>query len=100
MFASRQKYEDERSELLREIIKLILNSLFGAQIRKEINESYKWKSQHWMQTKYDDILLDFWKIPNENYIVEKYDGLDGNIDVKTRRLHTWELFFQVIVNEI
>ena len=33
-----------------------------------------------MQTEYDDIKLEYWKIPNENYTVKfkKNDGLDGD----------------------
>ena len=37
-----------------------------------------------METEYDDNLLDYWKLPNGNYIVKlkKDDGLDGDNDVK------------------
>ena len=61
-----------------------MNSLYGIQIRKDINEFYKAKSEHWMQTEYDDNVLDYWKLPNGNYIVKvkKDDGLDGDHHVK------------------
>ena len=37
-----------------------------------------------MQTEYDENILDYWKLPNGNYIVKlrKDDGLDGDNDVK------------------
>ena len=66
------------------LVKLIMNSLYGVQIRKNIDQSYKCKSQHWMETEYDDNVLDYWKLPNGNYIVKmkKDDGLDDDCDIK------------------
>ena len=55
---------------MQSLVKLILNSPYGIQIRKEINESYKCKSEHWMQTEYDDNVLDYWRLPNGNSIVK------------------------------
>ena len=40
MFASRQKFKDERNDLMQGLVKIIMNSQLGAQIRKDINESY------------------------------------------------------------
>ena len=66
------------------LIKLIMNSLHGVQIRRVINESYSCKSQHWMETEFDENVLDYWKLPNGNYIVKmkKDDGLDDDCDIK------------------
>ena len=66
------------------LVKLIMNSLYGVQIRKDINQSYKCKSQHWMETEYDENVLDYRKSPNGNYIVKikEDDGLEDNNDVK------------------
>ena len=47
-----------------------MNNLSGNQIRKDITESYKCKSEHWMQTEYDDNVLDFWKLAKGNYFVK------------------------------
>ena len=66
-------------------MKLIINSLYGAQITKDINESYCCKSEHRMQTEYDESILEVWRLPNGNYIVKmkKDDGLDNNdCDIK------------------
>ena len=67
------------------LVKIIMNSQYGVQIGKEINESYKCKSQHWMKTEYDENVLDYWWLPNGNYIVKlkKDDGLKGDNDVKS-----------------
>ena len=66
------------------LVILIMYSLYGVQIRKDIDDFYKCKSEHWMQAEYDDNVLDYWRLPNGNFIVEfkKDDGLDGDKDVK------------------
>ena len=84
LFAPRQKYEDEHNDLMQKLVKLIMNSLYGVQIRKDIDQTYKCKSQHWMETEYDENVLDYWKLPDGSYIVKfkKDDGLEGGNDVK------------------
>ena len=84
LFALRQKYKDEKNDLMQALIKLIMNSLYGVQIRRDINESYYCKSETWMKTEFDENVLDYWKLPNGNYIVEmkEDDGLDDDCDIK------------------
>ena len=84
LFASRQIYKDEHNDLMQKLVKLIMTSLYGVQIRKDIDQYYKGKTQHWMETEYDENVLDHWKLPNGNYIVKlkKDDGLEGDNDVK------------------
>ena len=85
LFSLRQKYKDEHNDLMQRLVKLIMNSLYGVQIRKDIDQSYKCKSQHWMETEYDENVLDYWRLPNGNYIVKlkKDDGLESDNDEKT-----------------
>ena len=66
------------------LVKLIMNSLYGVQIRKDFNESYYGKSENWMKTEFVENVLDYWKLPNGNYIVnmKKDDGLDDDCDNK------------------
>ena len=66
------------------LVKLSMNSLYGVQIRRDIRESYYCKSETWMKTEFDENVLDYWKIPNGNYIVKmkKDDGLDDDCDIK------------------
>ena len=84
LFALRQNYKDEKNDLMQGLVKLIMNSLHGVQIRRDINESYSCKSQHWMETEFDENVLDYWKLPNGNYVVKmkKDDGLDDDCDIK------------------
>ena len=85
LFALRQKYNDEGNDLMQG---LVLNCLYGAQIRKDIDQFYNCKSEHWMQTEYDENVLDFWKIPNGNFIVKVKDddGLEDANNVKNTLL--------------
>ena len=64
------------------LLEKIMNSLYGVQIRRDIDEFCKCKSQHWIETEFDDNILDYWKLANGNYIskMKKDDGLDGNND--------------------
>ena len=80
----RQKYKDEHNDLMQSLVKLIINNLYGVHIGKDIDQSNKCKSEHWMETEYDENVLDYWKFPNGNYIVKlkKDDGLEGDNDVK------------------
>ena len=84
LFALRQKYKDKKNDLMQKLVKLIMVSLYGVQIRKDINESYSCKSETWMKTEFDENVLDYWKLPNGNYIVKmkKDDGLDDDCDIK------------------
>ena len=69
---------------MQSLVKLVMKNLFGVQIRRDIDESYRCKSQHWMETEYDNNVLDCWKIPNGKFIVKlkKDDVLDCDKDVK------------------
>ena len=56
------------------LVRLLLKAMFGVQIPKDIIESYNCKSEHWMQTEYDDNVLDYGKIPKGYYIEKKRQG--------------------------
>ena len=47
-----------------------MNSLYGVQIRKDTDQFCKCKSEHLMQTEYDENVLDYWKLPNGICIVK------------------------------
>ena len=78
LFGLRQKHKKERSHLVRGLVKFLIDSLYGTEIGRDINEFYKCKSQHCMGRESDDHLLDYWKLPNGIYIVQikKDGGLD------------------------
>ena len=66
LFALRQNYKDEHNDLMQSLVKLIMNSLYGVQIRKDTDQSFKCKSQHWLETEYKDNVLEYWKLQNGN----------------------------------
>ena len=84
LFASGQKYKGEKIDLMHGLIELIMNSLYGVQIRRDINESYYCKSETWIYAEFDENVLDYWNLPNGDYIVKmkKDDGLDDDCDIK------------------
>ena len=49
LFASREKSKNEGKDLMQNLVKLIMNSLYGVQIRKDIDQFLKFKSEHLMQ---------------------------------------------------
>ena len=50
-----------------------MNALYGEFLRKDITESYQCKSEMWMQTEYDQRVLDYQKINFGNHIVKMKD---------------------------
>ena len=61
-----------------------MNSFYGVQIRRDINESYYCKSEIWMKTEFGKNVLNYRKLPIGIYIVKmkKNDGLDDDCDIK------------------
>ena len=63
------------------LVKLIMNSLYGEQIRKNIEKRYQCKYEMRMMTEYDEIFLDYQKINYGNFIVRMRDdeGLQDEV---------------------
>ena len=83
LFALRKKYKDERIDLMQSLVEIFMYSSIGVHIRKDIAEFCKCKSEYWMQTDYDENMLEYWRLTNGNYVVKfkKYGELDGDNDV-------------------
>ena len=72
------------------LVKLLMNSLYGENIRKDTDKKFAFKSEAWMMSEYDELVKDYWKISGNNYIVEKIDdkGLEDEFKkLKTMPLH-------------
>ena len=41
-----------------------MKSLYGENLRKDITEEYKCKSENWMSTENDERVLDYWRLAN------------------------------------
>ena len=81
MFALRQKCKDERNDVMQILVNLLMNSLYGENIRKDIEENFACKSEAWMMSEYDERVKDYWKMSGIHYIVEMIDdaGLEDNV---------------------
>ena len=78
----RQKNKDENNDVMQLLVKLIMNHLYGEQVRKDIEESYQCKSEMWIMTEYDERVLDYQKINYGKYIVKLKDDVGLEDEVK------------------
>ena len=95
LFELRQKYKEENNGVMQLLVKLIMNSLYGEFLRKDILESYQCKSEMWMQTEYDERVLDYQKINHENYIVKMKD--DEGLEDEVKKANTLSLQLAVFI---
>ena len=95
LFALRQKDKDEGNEVMQLLIKLLMNALYGEQIRKDLEEKFACKSEMWMQTEYDEKVKDYWKISGINYIVKMID--DAELEEEVKKLNTMPLHLGAFV---
>ena len=94
-FALRQKYKDEGNDVMQLLVKLLMNSLYGENIRKDIEEKFACKSEYWMETEYDERVKDYWKISGINYIVKMID--DAGLEDEVKKLNTMPLHLGAFV---
>ena len=95
IFKLRQKYKDEGNDVMQLLVKLLMNSLYGEQIRKDIEEKFACKFEMWMETEYDERVKDYWKISNTNYIVKMID--DKGLEDKIKKINTMPLHLGAFV---
>ena len=89
LFALRQKYNDENNEVMQFLEKLLMNSLYGGQFRKDIEENIACKSKYWMMREYDERVKDYWRISHGNYIVKMTD--DAGLGDEVKKLNAMPL---------
>ena len=95
LFALRQKYKDEGNDVMQLLVKLLMNSFYGEQIRKDIEEKFLCKSQMWMETEYDERVKGYWKISGIDYIVKMID--DKGLEDEVKKLNTMPLHLGALV---
>ena len=95
LFALRQKYKDEGNEVMQILVKLLMNSLYGEQIGKDIEEKVACKSEGWMMAEYEERVIDYWKISGVNYNVKMVD--DKGLEDEIKKLNTMPLHFGAFV---
>ena len=95
LFALKQKYKDENYDVMQLLVKLLINTLCGEQIRKDIAEGFSCKSEHWMMSEFDERVKDYWRIYNANYIVKMVD--DKGLEDVVKKLNTILLYLGCFV---
>ena len=95
LFSLRQKYKDEVNDVMQLLVKLLMISLYGENIRKDIEEKFACKSEAWMMSQYDERVLDYWKISGINYIVKMIE--DAGLEDKVKKLNTMPLHLGAFV---
>ena len=59
IFALRQKHKAENNDVMQLLVKLLMKSLNGEQIGKNIEEKFARKSEYWMMSENDARVKDF-----------------------------------------
>ena len=95
VFAVRQKYKYEINDVMQVLVKLLINSLYGEQIRKDIEEKFACKSEAWMISEYDERVKDYWKISSVDYFVKLID--DAGLEDEVKKLITMPLHLGAFV---
>ena len=95
LFALRQKYKDDNNDVMQLLVKFFMNSLYGENIRKDIEEKFTCKSEMWMQTEYDERVKDYWKKSGICYIVKMID--DAGLEDEVKKLNTMPLHLGAFV---
>ena len=95
LFSLRQKYKDEGSGVMQLLVKLLMNSLYGEKIRKDIEEKFACKSEAWIMSEFDERVTEYWKISGINYIVKMID--DAGIEDEVKKVNTIPLHLGAFV---
>ena len=98
IFDFRQKYEDEKNEVMQLLVKLILNSVHGKQIRRDIEKNFACKSEYSMFSEHDERIKEYWKISHSIYIVKMTD--DAGMEDEVKKVYTMPLHPGVFVLNI
>ena len=99
LFALRQNNKDESNDVMQLLVKLLKNSLYGENIRKDIKEKFARKSEAWMMTEYVERVKVYWRISGINNIVEMIVDAGLEDEVKTLNsmlLHLGSFIYQTV----
>ena len=78
MFEKRDLFKSQGKDLLQNLAKKIGLSVYGGNIRKDINEEYKYVTENWMRENFDDRVRELFPLKNGNLIVKLED--DEGVD--------------------
>ena len=78
MFEKRDLFKSQAKDLLQNLAKKIGLSVYGGNIRKDINEEYKCVTENWMRENFDERIKEWFPLKNGNLIVKLED--DEGVD--------------------
>ena len=78
MFEKRDLFKSQGKDVLQNLAKKIGLSVYGGNIRKEINEEYKCVTENWMRENFDDRVKEWFPLKNNNFILKLED--DEGVD--------------------
>ena len=69
---------------MQKLVRILVNSLYRENNRNDFTEEYISKSEYWMSTEHDERVLEHWKLPTRDYIVnlKQNDGLESETNLK------------------
>ena len=74
MTEKRNKFKKESKTIFQTLTRKCSNSVYGRCFRKDIEDSYKWVKQRWMENKYDDSVEEWFPFKNSNIMVKIKNG--------------------------
>ena len=77
------------------LVKLLMNSLYEENIRKDIEEKFACESEAWMMSEYDERVKDYWKILHGKYTVKMID--DAGLEDEVKKINTMPLHLGAFV---
>ena len=77
------------------LMKLSMNSVYGENLRKDIEEKFTGESEAWMMSEYDERVKDYWKKSGINYIVKMID--DAGLEDEVKKINTMPLHLGTFV---
>ena len=93
MFQKRDLFKSQGKDLLQNLAKKIGLSVYGGNIRKDINEEYKCVTENWMRENFDDRVKEWFPPKNGNLIVNLEDDEGVDDYDKAKSLNTMPSHF-------
>ena len=93
MFQKRDMFKSQGKDLLQNLAKKIGLSVYGGNIRKDINEEYKCVTENWMRENFDDRVKEWFPLKNGNLIVKLEDDEGVDDYDKAKSINTMSSHF-------
>ena len=93
MFEKRDLFKSQGKDLLQNLAKKIGLSVYGGNIRKDINEEYKCVTENWMKENFDYRVKEWFPLKNGNLIVKLEDDEGVDDFAKAKSVNTMPSHF-------